>query len=238
MLFLSAPKKRSNRSLPPRRAAHLASSVTRRKSSRVKTAKERPIVIQAFVSWSTQAVVAPVPKDFRPKSDVPLMPTAHEAVRVSEGWLAEKNAPSPGPDGRGVMYVYGAGLHTVVCEPLRVCMIELEAGEKIMGEPHIGDSVRWNIAPAMYGTEDQATPVIILKPQMPGLDTNLLITTDRRAYYLRLISKQEPQTGKVQLGPFMREVYYSFCRRKWKRSTRMTTEQRINQAYYCRIGEL
>jgi len=44
-----------------------------------------------------------------------------------------------------------------------------------------------------------------------------------------LNARQEPQTGKVQLGPFIREVYYPFCRRKWKRSTRMTTEQRINQ---------
>ena len=76
-------------------------------------------------------------------------------------------------------------------------MIELEAGEKIVGEPHIGDSVRWNIAPAMYGTEDHATPVIILKPQTPGLDTNLLITTDRRAYYLRLISKPEDYVARV-----------------------------------------
>ena len=76
-------------------------------------------------------------------------------------------------------------------------MIELEAGEKIVGEPHIGDSVRWNIAPAMYGTQDQATPVIILKPQMPGLDTNLLITTDRRAYYLRLISKPDDYVARV-----------------------------------------
>lgn len=76
-------------------------------------------------------------------------------------------------------------------------MIELQAGEKIVGEPHIGDSVRWNISPAIYGTGDQATSVIILKPQTPGLDTNLLITTDRRAYYLRLISKPEDYVARV-----------------------------------------
>jgi type IV secretion system protein TrbG len=136
------------------------------------------------------------PKDFRPKADVPLTPTALEAVRVSERWQGEKNAPSPGPDGR-VMYSFGAGLPTVVCAPLRVCIIELQAGEKIVGEPHIGDSVRWNISPALYGTGDQATAVIILKPQMPGLDTNLLITTDRRAYYLRLISKPDDYVARV-----------------------------------------
>ena len=150
-----------------------------------------------------------VPKDFRPKADVPLTATALEAVRVSERWQGEKNAPSPGPDGR-VMYSYGAGLPTVVCAPLRVCMIELQAGEKILGEPHIGDSVRWNISPAMYGTGDQATAVIILKPQTPGLDTNLLITTDRRAYYLRLISKPDDYVARVAFA------YPEDDTRKWQ----------------------
>jgi P-type conjugative transfer protein TrbG len=140
-----------------------------------------------------------VPKDYHPKSDVPLTATALEAVRVSESWQAEKNAPSPGPDGR-VMYSYGAGLPTVVCAPMRVCMIELQAGEKIVGEPHIGDSVRWIISPALYGAGEQATPVIVLKPQAPGLDTNLLITTDRRAYYLRLISKPEDYVARVSFA--------------------------------------
>ena len=138
----------------------------------------------------------PVPKDYHPKTDVPLTATALEAVRVSEQWQEEKNAPSSGPDGR-VMYSYGAGLPTVVCAPLRVCMIELQAGEKILGDPHIGDSVRWNISAALFGTRDQTTPIIILKPQSPGLDTNLLITTDRRAYYLRLISKPEDYVARA-----------------------------------------
>ncbi len=136
------------------------------------------------------------PNDYRPKTDVPLTATALEAVRVSERWQGEKNAPSLGTDGR-VMYSYGAGLPTVVCAPLRVCTIELQAGEKIVGEPQIGDSVRWSISPAMYGTGDETTAAIILKPRAPGLDTNLLITTDRRAYYLRLISKPEDYVARV-----------------------------------------
>jgi type IV secretory pathway VirB9-like protein len=41
-----------------------------------------------------------------------------------------------------VLYSYRAGLATVVWAPLRVCIIELQAGEKIVGEPQIGDSVR------------------------------------------------------------------------------------------------
>ena len=137
-----------------------------------------------------------VPKEFKPKGDVPLTPTVIEAVQASEAWREAKNTPSPGLDGR-VMYSFGAGLPTVVCAPLRVCIIELQAGEKIVGEPHIGDSVRWNISPALYGAGEQSTAIIILKPQVPGLDTNLLITTDRRAYYMRLVSKPEDYIARV-----------------------------------------
>ena len=135
-------------------------------------------------------------KSIRPKNDVSLNATALEAVRVSEKWRTENYSPAAGPDGR-VLYSFGAGLPTVVCAPLRVCIIELQSGEKIVGEPQIGDSVRWNISPAMYGAADDATSVIVLKPQIPGLDTNLLVTTDRRAYYLRLVSKPEDYVARV-----------------------------------------
>ena len=90
-----------------------------------------------------------VPKEFKPKTDVSLTPTEIEAVQASETWRETKSAPSPGPDGR-VLYTFGAGLPTIVCAPLRVCIVELQTGEKIVGEPHIGDSVRWNISPALY----------------------------------------------------------------------------------------
>jgi P-type conjugative transfer protein TrbG len=188
------------------------------------------------------------PKDFVPRKDVPLTPTALEAVRVSERWLEETNAPAAGPDGK-VVYSYGAGLPTIVCAPLRVCMIELQAGERIVGEPHIGDSVRWNISPANYGAGEEATSVIILKPQQPGLDTNLLITTDRRAYYVRLISKAQEYVARAAFAYPADDV------RKWQqhlatqqareRATRRSVEltpamiavERMNFDYAIRGGD-
>jgi integrase len=44
-----------------------------------------------------------------------------------------------------------------------------------------------------------------------------------------LNARQDRETGSMAVGAFVRDVYYPFCRRKWKRSTRMTTEQRIGQ---------
>jgi hypothetical protein len=52
-----------------------------------------------------------------------------------------------------------------------------------------------------------------------------------------LNARQEPQTGKMQLGAYIRDVYYPFCRRKWKRSTRMTTEDRINHHIVPEVGD-
>lgn len=165
-------------------------------------------------------------KNILTRTDVALTATALEAVRVSEKWRTENNAPAAGPDGR-VLYSFGAGLPTVVCAPLRVCIVELQAGEKIVGEPQIGDAVRWNISPAMYGVADDATSVIVLKPQVPGLDTNLLVTTDRRAYYLRLVSKPDDYVARVAfLYP------EDDSARRWQKHTadQQTTDRQANKA--------
>jgi len=171
-----------------------------------------------------------VPSDFKPKTDVQLTQTAKEAVQMSETWMAEHNQIAAGRDGR-VLYSYGAGLPTMVCAPLRVCIIELQAGEKLVGEPNIGDSVRWNLSPASYGNGESATSVIVLKPQTAGLDTNLLITTDRRAYYLRLLSKPEDYVARVAFaypGDDENE-------RKWRIQVEQQKEQ---QRKTTRIAEL
>jgi type IV secretion system protein TrbG len=149
-----------------------------------------------LASASGSADMAGVPKTFRLRTDIPLTAVAMEAVRVSEKLRTEASTPVAGSDGR-VLYSYGTGLPTVVCAPLRVCIVELQAGERIEGEPQIGDAVRWHVSPATYGKGDGATSVLILKPQSPGLDTNLVVTTDRRAYYLRLISKPEDYVARV-----------------------------------------
>ena len=166
----------------------------------IRTRVERDLsAIQKSVAGESQADHKPARSpEVRPapQSDVPLSPGAKAAVRVGEKWLTDVSAPTPGPDGR-VLYSFGTGLPILVCAPLRVCIVELQPGERLVGEAHIGDAVRWNIAPALYGTGETATSVVIIKPQEAGLDTNLLLTTDRRAYYLRLISKPEEYIARV-----------------------------------------
>src|SRR6516162_9435627 len=137
-----------------------------------------------------------VPRDFQARRDVVLNATGLDAVLISRDWEIAHNTPAPGSDGR-VVYTYGAGLPIVVCAPLHVCTVELEPGEKIIGEPQIGDSVRWEISPTSSGSGADSIPILIIKPRVAGLDTTMVVPTDRRAYYIRLQSKPAEYVARV-----------------------------------------
>jgi P-type conjugative transfer protein TrbG len=76
---------------------------------------------------------------------------------------------------------------TLRCKPLFVCDLVLEPGESIVNVA-VGDSVRWLVAPASSGATDNTTPHVLVKPTEAGLHTNLIVTTNRRTYYLTLVS--------------------------------------------------
>jgi type IV secretion system protein VirB9 len=146
-----------------------------------------------------KAIPAPqmeVPKDFKGPREGPLTETEKDALSTSQAWQRNRNTPAEGSDGR-VIYTYGAGLPTVICAPLRVCVVELQPGERLTGEPHIGDSVRWDVSSAVVGAGTAETSMIVIKPRSIGLDTNLLLTTDRRAYYLRLVSRSDDYIARI-----------------------------------------
>lgn len=124
-----------------------------------------------------------------PESTVPpiIGQAARKAVKDSKAWVKKNVLPAKGDDGR-VTFTYGASMPTIVCSPLHICEVELEKGETVIDKPHIGDAARWKVAPAISGTGADKTVHVIIKPTEPGLETNLIVPTDRRIYHLRLVS--------------------------------------------------
>lgn len=110
-------------------------------------------------------------------------------VALANQWKTQPERPRRGADG-SVVYLYGATLPTLVCAPLQVCVIRLQAGE-VVNDAHAGDKVRWRISPATSGTGADATTLIIVKPTDAGLTTNLFIATNRRTYSIKLVSTQK-----------------------------------------------
>ncbi|UTO27672.1 P-type conjugative transfer protein TrbG [Bartonella harrusi] len=109
-------------------------------------------------------------------------------LKLANEWKNNPAKPIRSSDG-SVKYLYGATLPTLVCTPLEVCTIQLQAGETI-NSLHAGDTARWKISPSISGTGTAETTYIVVKPTDAGLTTNLFITTDRRTYMIKLASTQ------------------------------------------------
>lgn len=135
-----------------------------------------------------------------PYADLPINEPAREALRRSDAWSGNNSATvSTGADGR-VVFVFGESMPTVVCSPLRMCDIELQPGEMVVEEPHIGDGVRWTVSPGIIGEGANRQTHVIVKPTQAGLDTNLLIPTTRRMYRLRLVSSETNYVSVVSFS--------------------------------------
>jgi len=88
-----------------------------------------------------------------------------------------------------VLYPYGKEPEPIVdCQPLRTTDIELQPGETIT-DVAMGDTERWMATPAASGAPRDPVPHLAVKPQSPGIDTNLTIYTTRHIYHLFLRSR-------------------------------------------------
>jgi len=124
-------------------------------------------------------------------------PPAQRALAESHAWAENPNAMPTRDTGGRVIFTFSDSAPTVVCAALNVCDIELQAGEVVLGAPHVGDAVRWKISPAVSGTDEHKTIHLIIKPTEAGLDTNLVVPTDRRTYHLRLVSSFDRYVSSV-----------------------------------------
>lgn len=80
-------------------------------------------------------------------------------------------------------------IYRLLAAPERLTDIMLEPGEALISVAS-GDTLRWIIGDTSSGSGEARSVHILVKPSAPGLVTNLLITTDRRAYHLLLESTQ------------------------------------------------
>jgi type IV secretion system protein TrbG len=101
-------------------------------------------------------------------------------------------------DGSYVLYPFSEGANPIVnCAPLRITDIQLQPGETVT-DVASGDSERWMAIPAASGDPQNPTPHIALKPQTPGISTNLTIYTTKHIYHLILRSRPGHEMQEVR----------------------------------------
>lgn len=90
--------------------------------------------------------------------------------------------------GGAQVYPYSEGtIFQAYAAPGLVTDIVLQPGEGLVAVAS-GDTARWVIGDTTSGSGETRQTHVLVKPFAEGLVTNLVITTDRRAYHVRLVS--------------------------------------------------
>ena len=93
-------------------------------------------------------------------------------------------------------YMEGA-LYQIYSSPFHVTDIMLQPGETLTCSPAAGDTARWSLDVTTSGTGKDQRVHIFLKPHLPGLHTNIAISTDKHIYHLECQSFDETYQAGV-----------------------------------------
>jgi P-type conjugative transfer protein TrbG len=144
------------------------------------------------------------------KNNPTLTPHEKEAIAKAKRW---RNAgptgikPVAGADG-AIRYLFGAQQPSIVCAVLQVCDVELQAGEQV-NSINLGDSARWAVDPAITGSGPAEVQHLVIKPHDVGLETSLIVTTNRRTYHFRL------RSHRTEFMPRVAFTYPEDAAAKW-----------------------
>lgn len=157
-----------------------------------------------------------------------LTPQEQAAISIAQKWRASSATgmkPVPGSDG-SIRFLFGVQQPSIVCAVLQVCDVELQAGEQV-NSIHLGDTARWTVEPAITGSGPAEVQHLIIKPMDVGLETSLIVTTNRRTYHLVL------RSHRTQFMPRVAFTYTEDAMAKWDaiktRETQQRTENTIPQ---------
>jgi len=102
------------------------------------------------------------------------------AIRES----TQRPANSANSESKTVYSYTPDAIYTLYGAPGRVIDIQLQPGEKLSGPVIAGDTVRWVVGTTVSRNGASTVTHVLVKPIQAGLETNFIITTDRRSYHL------------------------------------------------------
>ncbi|MGC3900890.1 P-type conjugative transfer protein TrbG [Legionella pneumophila] len=152
--------------------------------------------------------------------------SAHDklALNIAERFQQGDKTSKPFQSADGsVSFVYGSGQIRVVCAPLQVCDIALQPGEEF-NDMNVGDP-RFIVEPSITGGGMDQQIHLLIKPKDAGLDTSLVVTTDRRTYHFRL------KSDRYDFMPYVSFTYPDEAKAKWRMLKRMQAERQKENTF-------
>lgn len=136
---------------------------------------ERPYYIEA------------VPSDATDPTSTPSITTGRRAIAAANATARAASREDAFVGGMQVFTWSPGRVFEVWTAPLRVTTLTLAPGETLVAKA-AGDTVRWQIGEVVSGAGSAQRTHVLLKPLEQGLETNLVLTTDRRLYLIHLKS--------------------------------------------------
>jgi len=142
------------------------------------------------------------------KKVVPLTSQEQSAISIGKKWQTgmATSKPVAARDG-SIAFVYGSGQTQILCAVLQVCDVALQPGEQV-NTLEVGDP-RFLVDPAITGMGPTQRLHLLIKALDVGLDTSLVVTTDRRTYHFRL------RSSRKEFMPYVSFIYPEDAQAKW-----------------------
>lgn len=151
-------------------------------------AEDRPRALHVPPAWK----VARGGKKGEAKEPIERIESANDAARVEPRKGGYFNAVQ--------VFSYSPGaLYQIYAAPGQITDIALEPGEQLIGSGPVsaGDTVRWVVGDTESGSGETRRVHIMVKPIRPGIETNLVVNTDRRTYLIELRSREKSYMPSV-----------------------------------------
>jgi type IV secretion system protein VirB9 len=141
---------------------------------------------------------------------------------ITQAQLAARQEPTPeGYLNSMQVYTYLPGaLYQLYTAPEHVTDIALQSGETLVVTA-AGDTVRWVVGDTTSGVGDTQQVHVLVKPTQDGLQTNLVITTDRRTYHLECHSTA---------GTYMASVSWRYPQEELRRLSQQSVTPKAKAA--------
>jgi type IV secretion system protein VirB9 len=193
--------------------------------------RDTPLTLALFLpllvfSFGSVANDLPLNTLSTPNTDAPLALSIKESsgLQLTNKWMNKKSLPITDGTGR-VTYFFGDTLPSVVCSPLKTCVVELQTGEIItQGGLQVGDSVRWRVSPTVSGSGQTKRTNLIIKPTDTELETTLTVATNKRVYQIKLLSRANDWM------PFVNFDYPEQLQFEWDKYSTAMQSERVNNS--------
>ena len=186
--------------------AKFTAQVAAGNKSALKILDQLGISAASFMAASPEQRLALLADGLRNISD----PGLRAALAIAKRWEAGSATgikPVAGSGG-AIKFVYGAQQPSIVCAVLQVCDVALQPGEQV-NSINLGDTARWTVEPAITGSGATEVQHLIIKPMDVGLETSLVVTTNRRSYHFRL------RSHRTEYMPQVSFTYPEEAQAKW-----------------------